>query len=56
MAAEAAARDALELLGRRVGSTGGVIVTDGEGRLGWARTTAAMSWAAMWDGGEAAGA
>jgi len=53
--AESAARDALELLGARVGSTGGLVITDAAGRLAWARTTAAMPWAARWDGGAADG-
>jgi beta-aspartyl-peptidase (threonine type) len=43
---EEAARVAIGLLGARVGGTAGLIVVDREGRLGLARNTRAMSWAA----------
>jgi L-asparaginase / beta-aspartyl-peptidase len=55
-APEAAARAAIETLSERTGKTGGVIVVDRTGRLGLARSTATMTWAAAWDGGEDAGA
>jgi beta-aspartyl-peptidase (threonine type) len=42
-----AARLAIERLGSRVGGTGGLIVVDRAGRLGLARNTSAMSWAAQ---------
>jgi L-asparaginase / beta-aspartyl-peptidase len=44
---EAAARAAIEVLGARVAGTGGLIVVDSAGRLGLARNTASMSWAAV---------
>jgi L-asparaginase / beta-aspartyl-peptidase len=47
---EQAAREAMSRLASRVGASGGVIVVDRDGHLGWARTTATMSWAAAWDG------
>jgi beta-aspartyl-peptidase (threonine type) len=43
---EQAARAAIAGLADRVGGTGGVIVIDRAGRLGLARSTASMSWAA----------
>jgi beta-aspartyl-peptidase (threonine type) len=43
---EAAARAAIQNLGARVRGTGGLIVVDRAGRLGLARNTASMSWAA----------
>ena len=46
---DAAARAALELMEREVGSRGGLILLGIDGRLGLARTTAAMPWAAAWD-------
>jgi beta-aspartyl-peptidase (threonine type) len=42
-----AARLGIERLGARVGGTGGLIVVDHAGRLGLARNTASMSWAAQ---------
>lgn len=36
----------------RVGATGGLILVARDGKLGWARSTRTMSWAAAWDGGE----
>jgi beta-aspartyl-peptidase (threonine type) len=43
---EEAARAAIRMLGSRVGGTGGVILVDRFGRLGFARNTFAMTWAA----------
>jgi len=50
-----AAREALHELDQRVQGAGGLILVDASGRLGFARTTAAMPWAACWDGGDDAG-
>jgi beta-aspartyl-peptidase (threonine type) len=44
---EEAARRAIATLGARVGGTGGLILVDREGRLGFARNTATMAWAAI---------
>ena len=44
---EPAARAAIGALGARVGGTGGLILVDRAGRLGLARNTASMSWAAQ---------
>jgi beta-aspartyl-peptidase (threonine type) len=44
---EVAARAGIETLGTRVGGTGGMILVDRAGRLGFARNTASMSWAAQ---------
>lgn len=41
-----AARRAMDRLLDRLGATGGIITVDRQGRLGLARTTATMSWAA----------
>jgi beta-aspartyl-peptidase (threonine type) len=46
---DAAARAALELLEREVGSKGGLVLLGSDGRLGLARSSAAMPWAAAWD-------
>jgi beta-aspartyl-peptidase (threonine type) len=43
---EEAARAAIRAMGARVGGTGGIIVVDGAGRLGFARNTRTMTWAA----------
>lgn len=43
---EDAARAVTRLLATRVGGRGGLILVDRDGRLGWARNTPAMSWAA----------
>ncbi len=43
---EDAARAAVRLLAERTGGTGGIILVDRLGRLGWARSTRGMSWAA----------
>jgi beta-aspartyl-peptidase (threonine type) len=40
----------------RVSAHGGLILVDRQGRLGWARSTATMTWAAAWPGAEQAGA
>jgi beta-aspartyl-peptidase (threonine type) len=53
---EDAARAAVQLLYDRTEATGGTILVDPKGRIGLARTTAAMTWAAMaaeWDEPEA---
>jgi beta-aspartyl-peptidase (threonine type) len=47
---EDAARAALSELSERLGGTGGVILVDAAGRLGLARSTEGMPWAACWDG------
>jgi beta-aspartyl-peptidase (threonine type) len=44
---ELAARAGIETLGARVGGMGGLILVDRLGRLGLARSTASMSWAAQ---------
>jgi beta-aspartyl-peptidase (threonine type) len=44
---EDAARAAIHTLGARVGGTGGLILVDRDGRLGFARNTIAMTWAAL---------
>ncbi len=49
---EHAAREGIKILLQRVSTLGGLILIDSRGRLGWARSTQAMSWAAAWDGSE----
>ena len=49
---EEAARAAVRAMGARVGGTGGLIVVDAAGRLGFARNTPTMTWAAASDGTE----
>ncbi len=49
-APDEAARRAIEHLGARVGSRGGIILVDPRGRIGLARSTATMSWGAAWAG------
>ena len=49
---EDAARAAIGLLGARAEGTGGIILIDRFGRLGWARSTATMTWAAASEGWE----
>jgi beta-aspartyl-peptidase (threonine type) len=44
---EQAARAAIRALGARVMGTGGLIVIDNAGRIGLARNTVAMTWAAV---------
>ena len=54
---EDVARAAVRVLAERGGGSGGVILADRGGRLAWARTTAAMSWAAVTaDGSNPSGA
>jgi len=53
--AEEATRSMIELLAARLGVTGGAIAVDREGRWGWARSTATMSWAAIDAEGEVGG-
>jgi beta-aspartyl-peptidase (threonine type) len=48
---EKAASDALVELHERVSGVGGIILVDGSGRLGLARSTESMPWAARWQGG-----
>ncbi|APR78339.1 L-asparaginase [Minicystis rosea] len=55
IAAEDAARSTIDELRARVGATGGVIAVDREGRWGFARSTATMSWATCDDDGDQAG-
>jgi beta-aspartyl-peptidase (threonine type) len=50
---EAAARQSIELLSGRLRSTGGIILVDRRGRIGWARSTFSMAWAAHWNGNAA---
>jgi beta-aspartyl-peptidase (threonine type) len=38
------------------GARGGLIVVAADGRVGWARTTTSMPWAAVWSDGHAYGA
>lgn len=40
--------DALELMMERTGARGGVILLDRDGRIGWARSTQSMAYAAAW--------
>jgi isoaspartyl peptidase/L-asparaginase-like protein (Ntn-hydrolase superfamily) len=40
----------------RVGASGGLILATPSGRLGFARSTRTMTWAAAWDGGADGGA
>lgn len=47
---EQAAREAIERLQQRTGTGAGLILVDARGRLGFARSTGTMSWAAAWDG------
>lgn len=44
------AESAIVELSTRVGSTGGLILIGRDGRLGFARSTRTMTWAAAWDG------
>ncbi len=55
-APEAVAREVIAGMQARVGATGGLILAGRDGRLGWARSTRTMTWAAEWDGGSEAGA
>jgi beta-aspartyl-peptidase (threonine type) len=47
---EDAARAAIGMLGVRVDAIGGIILIDRFGRLGWARSTTTMTWAAASEG------
>jgi beta-aspartyl-peptidase (threonine type) len=47
---EDAARAAIGLLGGRAEGSGGIILIDRFGRLGWARSTTTMTWAAASEG------
>jgi beta-aspartyl-peptidase (threonine type) len=47
---EDAARAAVGLLGTRADGSGGIILIDRFGRLGWARSTSTMTWAAASEG------
>lgn len=49
-----AAAHALEVMHARVGALGGLVLVDSQGRLGLARSTESMSWAARWDANAAA--
>jgi beta-aspartyl-peptidase (threonine type) len=53
LAPEQAARRAVSHMVERVGGQAGIILVDGAGRVGWARSTDAMSWAALWGGHDA---
>ncbi|MBI3202209.1 MAG: isoaspartyl peptidase/L-asparaginase [Myxococcales bacterium] len=53
---EPVARGLIAEMRARVGATGGLILVGRDGRLGWARSTRTMTWAAEWDGGGEAGA
>ncbi len=55
LAPEAAARSVLTLLRDRTRGEGGLILVDREGRIGVARSTRTMSWAAVHDGHLASG-
>jgi len=52
---EDAVRTSISYLRARLGSTGGAIAVDREGRYGLARSTATMSWACASEAGEASG-
>jgi beta-aspartyl-peptidase (threonine type) len=45
---ERAARQSIALLAGRLRSAGGIILVDRTGRIGWARSTLCMAWAAHW--------
>jgi len=45
-----AGRGAIRFVGERAGGTGGMILIDRLGRLGWARSTRTMTWAAASEG------
>jgi beta-aspartyl-peptidase (threonine type) len=52
-APDASLRRAIADMLARTGAVGGAIVATPAGELAWARTTATMSWAALWDGADA---
>jgi len=41
--------DALQSMRKRTGALGGVIAVDRDGRIGWARSTSSMAYAASWE-------
>jgi beta-aspartyl-peptidase (threonine type) len=45
---EQAARQSIDFLSGRLRSAGGIILVDRTGRIGWARSTVSMAWAAHW--------
>jgi L-asparaginase / beta-aspartyl-peptidase len=45
---ERAARQSIDVLSGRLRSTGGLILVGRAGRIGWARSTLSMAWAAHW--------
>ena len=47
---ESAARRVIQHLSDRVGASGGIILVDAMGRVGWAHSTPAMAWGAAWQG------
>jgi beta-aspartyl-peptidase (threonine type) len=53
--AEEALRATIEALRTRVGASGGIVGVDREGRWGWSRSTATMSWARVDAEGEDGG-
>ena len=53
MSAQAAADEAIRLLGARIGGSGGLIVLDQQGRPGFARNTPTMAYAYMIEGADA---
>lgn len=53
--ADAAVRRGLLRMARRTGGTGGAIAVDARGRIGLARTTSTMTWAAVTDDWEGSG-
>jgi beta-aspartyl-peptidase (threonine type) len=55
MLPEEAARASLTELFVRLGGTGGIILVDASGRVGLARSTDSMPWAARWQGGGESG-
>jgi beta-aspartyl-peptidase (threonine type) len=51
---EAAARRAIVYLSERVAVSGGIILADRQGGIGFARSTMGMAWGAAWSGAEQA--
>jgi beta-aspartyl-peptidase (threonine type) len=47
---ESAARRVIQHLSDRVGASGGIILVDTMGRVGWAHSTPSMAWGATWQG------
>jgi beta-aspartyl-peptidase (threonine type) len=50
---ERAARQAIEFLSARLRAAGGIILVDRQGKIGWARSTLSMAWAALGSGSSA---